>query len=297
MTFIPTLADVITDLCRRAGLDSTEIDVSQITGTDVSGYLITNQTDAKSAIQNLLAAYFIDCVESDFKLKFVPRGTNTAAMTVPEDDLGIKEDKAKLVEQTAQQQDLPREVSIIFIDSGIEYQQNKTQKQRSSRAVKTKQTLTMQLPMVLSPGDARQIAEKALYLAYLEGRPFSLNLWRAAYMQLDPTDVLAFVYQGRTYQIRIATDSIGVNYASKLDGVSEDSNAYSSSAVGGTAEGVPVETGNVEADTILFLFDIPYLEDTDAIADRSTSGFYVGASSSQSSWPGTVLYRDRKSVV
>lgn len=262
----------------------------------IGGYLLTRPCQVKTALQNLMAAHFIDVVESDFKLKFVPRGSETVAMAIPEDDLGLIGDKAKLSEQTAQEQELPKEVNVLFVDPNIDYQQNKVQKMRSSRAVSTMQSVTMTLPLVLDSTQARKIAEKALYLAYLEGKPFNLNLWKAVYMQLDPSDVVTFEYQGNTYQIRIADGAIGVNYTCQINGVSEDANTYLSYTGGGNGDGTPENPSAELADTLMFLLDLPYLSDTDAVGDRTLTGFYVGASSDKSSWGGAILYRSADDV-
>lgn len=284
-----SLAQRITEICRRSGVPSGDVDSSQIQDIVVGGYLLGGQSDAKSALQPLMAAFFVDAVESDFILKFVPRGVNASVMTIPEDDLGLVADAAKLTEEFAQEQELPREVEVLFVDADANYEQNKSQKKRSSRIVATQQKVTISLPIVLTPDQARQIAEKALYLSWLEGKPFSFNLWKAKYMLLDPTDVLQFVYQGNTYQMRVAQANVGAGYTIELSGVSETATAYNSSATGGTAEGNPTITAPPPAETILFLYDLPYLEDEDAIT--TGTGYYWAFSSASDGWDGGVLNR------
>jgi len=286
----PFLSDLTRDVCLRAGLTVDQIDVTQISNILINGYLLTNQTDAKSALQNPFAAYFVDAVESDFKLKFVPRGANASVLQIPESDLGLVADKAELQETYVQQADLPKSVSVTFIDPTIDWQQNTALKARSARAVKTKSTATLALPMVLTPVEARAIAEKSLYLAYYERRPYDFNLWKMAYAVLDPTDVVQFVYEGKVYQMRIVNTSLGVNYSLTLSGVSEDLNAYTSVTVAGIAAGVPSESGVPVLPTVLAMLDVPYLEDSDASADRSQTGFYWWSSSGKG-WPGDVLYK------
>lgn len=285
------LSDVFTDLCLRAGLTTAEIDVSACASIYIGGYVLTSQVDVKSALQNLLAAYFVDVVESDFKLKFIPRGSASTALTIPEADLGIAKDKGSVNEEIPQEQDLPRNVNVLFMDPNIAYQQNSSEQKRHTRAVKTKQLVTMSLPMVLTVSEARAIAEKALYLSYLEGKPFTFNLWKAAYMRIDPTDIIQFTYQGKTYRVRVTTDAVGADYSSKIAAVSEDSNSYLSTPPGADNPGVPPGWADPQAATVLFLFDIPYLQDLDAVADRSHSGYYVGVTSPEVTWPGAVEYK------
>jgi hypothetical protein len=289
----PYLDTVVTDLCQRAGLivsgPGTQIDVSQITTIPIKGYMLSSQADAKTALMNPMAAYFVDCCESDNKLVFVPRGANASVMTIPGSDLGLENDKCELVETIMQQQELPREVDILFIDPALDWQQNKMQKQRSSRVVKTLQVTTLSLPMVLTPTEARAIAEKSLYLSYLEARPYAMSLWKMIYSVIDPTDIIQFVYQGLTFQMRATSAALGAGFTVALAGVSETQTAYTSVVVGGGNTGVPIQTVKPSAQTTTFLLDVPYLEDTDAVADRSYTGFYFGMTSPLASWPGGVL--------
>ena len=92
----PLLSDVVTDLCKRAGLDpATQIDVSQLATANikpsgrVAGYCIQRNAIAAETLRVLMQAYFFDACESGGKIVFVPRGLNPAAMTIPEADLGL----------------------------------------------------------------------------------------------------------------------------------------------------------------------------------------------------------------
>jgi hypothetical protein len=107
-------------------------------------------------------------------------------------------------------------------------------------------------------------------------------------MPLDPTDVVSFVYQGITFTMRVSISNIGVSYTVELSGVSEAQAAYSSVAAGGDAEGVPPSVATGPVDTLLFLYDLPYLRDVDGIATGAT-GFYWAFSADSQSWPGGLL--------
>ena len=292
----PFLSDLIHDISIRCGLDGSQIDVSQCETIPVEGYLLTSQVDGKTALQNPLAAYFVDGVEEDFIMKFVPRGVNSSVMTIAEQDLGLVKDKAKLVETIPQQQELPQIVSVVFVDPSIDWQQNTQLKGRSSRAIKTKQTITMSLPMVFTTDQARAIAEKALYLAYLNSQPFDINIANMKYAVLSPTDVVQFVYENNTRQMRLMSTTMGVDYTLTLNGVSDDSNTYISVTTGVNAEGVPPNIGVPLSPSVLFLLDVPYLQDSDAVSDRSHSGYYWGGSASGSTWTGEILFKSDDNV-
>src|SRR5690242_1542685 len=114
-----TIAAMIEDLCKRAGLDPSLVDTSLLTDDNIqpvsnpTGYLINRPTQASTAIQEILKAFFIDACESEGKLKFVPRALARTPLTIPETDLGLEADQAELTEQQAHEQDLPRSVTVI----------------------------------------------------------------------------------------------------------------------------------------------------------------------------------------
>jgi hypothetical protein len=139
------LPDVVRDVCIRAGIEDDAIDVSLLTAENVHpdnivrGYAITRPTGAAEIIKVLFESYFFDACESDGKLKFVPRGL-PPALTIPEDDLGLLEDQAKIKpEQISQEQDLPFRVEVTYNDIAMDYQQGKQEKRRSNRVVHTRQ--------------------------------------------------------------------------------------------------------------------------------------------------------------
>lgn len=259
------------------------------TGQTVPGYLIGRPAGAASILQPLAKAYFFDMVESDGLLKAVPRG-GSSVMTIPEDDLGIDSDKAKLTDdQIIQEQDLPREVQVIYSDPAQDYQQNKQSKRRNSAVVKTLQQMIVQLPMALTADTAAQIAEKLQFLAYLERKQYGWSNWKAIYQLLDPTDVVQFVYGGATYQARLLKTSNGAGFVVQMSAVSEDSDQYtnSPSTVGGTTSGFQPGTAEAEVPTSFWLFDIPLLRDSDA--NPGGMGIYFAMFGS-TGWPGGILY-------
>jgi hypothetical protein len=198
------------------------------------GYLITQQKDGRSLIDDLKSAFFFDSCESDFKLKFIQRGgaAATTGVVIPEDDLGLVADKKKISETIIQDQDQPQQITITYLDPSIDYQQGSQQKRRSSRIVTSQNQTTTDLPLALSGSMARQIAEKTLQLAWLESQPYVLNLWKAYYGLLDPTDVVDFVFEDLTYQQRLTLATLGQNFALKMEGVSHSDAAYASKAAG-----------------------------------------------------------------
>lgn len=73
------LKDIVYDISMRTNeLAPQQVDVSQLTDL-VNGYCITNNMNARAAIEPLAQAYFFGSVESDSKVKFVKRGGQSIA--------------------------------------------------------------------------------------------------------------------------------------------------------------------------------------------------------------------------
>ena len=124
-----SVANMIVDLCGRAGIDSSLVDVSRVTDAALApagspaGYLIERPTQAVSALREICKAFFIDACESSGMLRFIPRFSQSVATVIPETDLGLSSDKAELTEQFAQENDLPEAVTTLYYDATLNYEQ------------------------------------------------------------------------------------------------------------------------------------------------------------------------------
>ena len=115
---MPDLRTSIIDICARAGLDTdVDIDVSQVTGV-FDGLAVTDRTSARDTLQTLLSVFFIDAVESDDRIKFVPRGQAVAAAIV-EDDLIPMSDAGDAVLQITRAQEADLRAGRGKSDRGI----------------------------------------------------------------------------------------------------------------------------------------------------------------------------------
>jgi Putative phage tail protein len=295
-TGLPTsvLASVVLNLCQRAGLDSGDVDVSllnsiNIVPTDVvAGYSVRQAKQAVDVIRVLMAAYFFDGCESDV-VKFIPRGLGSV-ITIPESDLGLLQDKSKLnPEQIAQEQDLPQLLTLTYRNPGKNYEPGKQQKSRSTRIVATRNQKQVDLDLVLTDPQAATIAEKLLWIFWLEQDSHAFKLWQPKYLVLEPCDIIQFVYSGITFEDRLVEANAGQGFALDLKAMSDGSFAYESTAKAGIGESVFSGAPEVQAPTLLFLLDIPLMRDGDA--NPGGTGFSFGMGSAIRGWPGAVLDR------
>jgi Putative phage tail protein len=293
---LSTVDQIVKDICLRTGLSNAQINVSQIASIVApGGYLVTRPSTGQAALAPLCSAYFFDACETGGQIAFVPRGNGAASLVIPEADLGMQKDNIKLSEEIGQIQDLPAQIQVLYNDRAIDYQQNHTRKIRHFRTVKTKNESVLELPLTIDSTTARQIAERALFLAYLERHPYEINLWKSVYLLYDPTDVINFTYEGLNFVMRVTKMTLGADFTTQLSGVNENANVYQSVIAGNSGIGVTPAKGKTLPDTVLFLFDVPLLRDSDA--QLSGSGYYFALSSlSPSTWPGGILAQSSDSV-
>lgn len=162
------LGDVVEDLCAAAGLSSGDIDHTALTDV-VEGYVVAGQTSVRSALEPLMQAFFFDAVESDGRLRFVPRG-QAAVAALSLDRAGAHPDGADpppmLTRTRMQEVELPREIAVSYLDRDAGYEQGT---QRSRRLeTDSREQRHLELPMALSATEAKRLADAWLDLAWAE---------------------------------------------------------------------------------------------------------------------------------
>lgn len=281
---------IVNAICQLATIPVENIDTSQLASIAVLGYPISSLMAGKDIINTLGQTYFFEARETDFKLQFIPRG-QPAILHIPEDDLGLVADGASIVESVQQEQDVPKNVEVMYIDPNVDYQQGQQKRIRHSRTKKTFNQTSISLPLVMNAQQAAQLADKLLWTAETERNTYKSNFWKAYYMLLDPCDVITFTYNGVVFTARINGNTIGQNFAVAGDMVREDSNTYASVVNGSNNTGFQGQVIGVLAKTLLWLLDIPYLQDTDADAAGNTGYYFAMApSSADGAWAAGVLY-------
>ena len=282
-----SLDAIVADIAGRVGFTSAQLDLSLIDGITCLGYVITNPTSAAQCIGPLCQAYLFDLIETDFLLKAVPRG-QASSWTIPETDLGLEEDKKKLLETITAYTDVPKNVTITYVDPALDYQQGSKRRKRHKKTTKSLNQTIINLPFVMGPTEAIQLADKLTWLSELEREAFDFNTWKALYMLMDPTDVITFTYEGLQFISRVIKSSIGQNYAVEISGVNQDANAYLSSQTASNQE--DFNKGGVAAfgPTLLYILDTTLMQDRDASPIGST-GFYFAFATPVIGNPGAAL--------
>jgi hypothetical protein len=277
------VADILRDLCLRAGIDDASIDVTNVSASTV-GYAITAEKSYGSAIMDLCHTYQIDMTESDYKLKFVQRGAGPI-VTIPQSDLSSSDpnDPSKYWEQKRTvEQEMPLQINVRYTDIDLDFQPGASYAKRIALPVPTvfsQRVKTLDLPVVAHNPGAQNIAETWLYTMWAERDTFKTMMGQK-YMWLDPCDNITVVFEsGDQVTLRIQTTEMGDDYTMKLDLASEDVETFVASNARGALVSFLPQTITQSSPMELMQFNVPLLQDSDDTGGTEMRIYYAGGGS------------------
>nr|HVY12830.1 phage tail protein [Alphaproteobacteria bacterium] len=280
-----SLATVVGDVLARAGYAEEDYDVSALEDEAVQGYSVPEPMAARAALSPLQTAFSFDLIESDAILKARMYGA------VPDVELDNAETRAALEKDDvpprsltlrAQELDLPREMTVTYIDPVLDYQKGSQRARRLTGAAHS--SANINLPVVCDADQAKQVAEAQLFRAWAERSQISFTLSRA-YAALDPGDVVSL--EGRALRLTDVRSNGGLINAEAL---AVDGAALSASATAANSGLGLSRSAATLVPSTLFLMDVPLLRNED-----DQPGFYAGLSG-RDGWRGAALYRSADGV-
>jgi hypothetical protein len=289
------VAEIVRDVCHRTGLESADIDVTDLASLEVGGHYISRQVPARVTLQTLASAFFFDGIESDHVLKFKTRGTDPVAQLTEGSLRRIDNTSGVVVgEERIQDVDLPSAVTVLYMDRDKEYTQGSQTTQRVALPAPTmysRNAVALELPMALTAEHARQTADVLLYNAWLERSSVKCTSdWR--WLRLDPADVVDLVLDsGASFRLRLTKADIGADLAYELSGLTEDSGVYNSPITSEGGLGVPQQLIRTAGPTKLFMFNTPLLRDVDDTARARAVVYYSMTTYNEQPWSAGFLFR------
>ena len=278
-----TLQSVVSDLCVRSGLEAADIDVSELSG-DVDGFVHSKVGPAAADLKQLQQAYTFDSVQSEYKIKFVPRG-GSSAVTLTSADLAAHEfgqDRPNLLTTTREiETGLPQRVNVKYVDANRAYDPNEQYAERlvtNSDAI-----LTTDLAISLTDDRAGEIADILLYEAWVGRQKYQFSLPKK-YSYLEPSDIVTLSLDSGDYRVRLESIDFGKPGLLECRGAADVAEIYTSDSSGVTGLSDDQDVSFASA-TEWQPLDIPILRDAD-----NDAGFYHASYSLLSGWPGMVLY-------
>lgn len=288
-----SVAAILAALCAEVGVTADMIDVSAVTATTV-GYVVRDNKACGAAIADLCHVYQIDMVESDYKLKFVPRGQAVVA-TLTQADLGsidAKDASQYWAATIAQEQEMPLQVNTKYSDPDLDFQPGSAYARRTALPVPTvfsKRKLTVDLPVIVTNAEAQVIAQNWLYTLWAERDTYQTVL-SPKFLWLDPTDNIVVDFDdGSTTTVRIESIETGADLALKLALASEDLTVYTPATTTGVTYGIGAQSIAAPGFGDLLQINVPLLQDGDAAAGLTR--IYYAVAASNAGWRGGLVYR------
>jgi hypothetical protein len=217
---ILTVEEAIEDILIRAGYLSNEFDVSNISAS-LSGYVITGPTNLQDALAPLMIAYdLVASVEEDV---LVFRG-RTSVPFITVDDWSAHEDGTDdfvrdIGLNDVTEDKLPREVVVDYIDKAADYAPG-SQREKRVVSVGVVNSEKLNIPVTLTAGQAKTIAQRELYRAWQNRNIVELHL-PPKYIRIREHTRIVATINGVTYNVFVTNVDRGYNFVVKVTGVLE----------------------------------------------------------------------------
>jgi GTA TIM-barrel-like domain/Putative phage tail protein len=216
-----SLASLVRDLCRRAGLPDSQIDVTALADV-VHGYSITALESPRASIAPLARQFGFDAVESEGVIRFQPRDRRPEA-TLAIDDLvaGSDADGEVLELVRAQETELPQALKwqLVRADEECDAMSVEARRATGSGLRVTSETFAIATPA----GDAERRCRRALLEAWVGRETASFRL-PPSRLALDPGDVVRLDHDDRLTALRLT--SLSDAESRTVEAVRTDASAY-----------------------------------------------------------------------
>lgn len=281
------LADVISAILEEAGLTTDDYDVSNVPALVVRGFTLNNPMQARAPIETLMATYNLYVQMVNGKMAFFQRG-HEDEITIDVDDLAahVADDNTPQAVTFSDTPgfDLPSETTVTYIDLDT-HMQSGLQRARRVNFV-TDGVNAIDLPIVLTSTQARQIAERRLWTAWAERQTMMVSL-PPKYFHVLEGDWIQVTEGGETFTGRVVSIDRGANFIHQMKAVIVQSQTADSDATG--EDGVYDAPGlYLPPPVSLFLWDGPAIRETDI----NTPVYYwaMAATDSADTWAGGSLW-------
>lgn len=279
-----TLADIVSDICVMAGIDTDDFDVTDLTQT-VIGYS-TIQGPAADMIAPLLEIHDVDAVPHDFGIKFRTRGA--AADELIESEQFHSQDGKRFELSIIPDIQLPVRVEFNYVDHTADQQPNTASDSLPLSSADSQRKKVFDLTTYASePNEAQPLVERYLRRQWFEREPGDAVL-DITWLKLEPGDVKSVDIDGEQRAIRI-TEITRSGLLVMAKWVRDDPRIHDQNASAGpTFDGRDDEVIFVPSPTKAVVMDIPYLYDSEAEINPQ---LHIGAGNyGAGNWPGAIFW-------
>ena len=268
------LADVVAEICERAGLEPNMYEVGRLEG-ETLGYFLSQNRDSYEGLEELALSNFFDVSSYDGKVNFIPRGDN-AVLELSSDQLIVDGDSDERTRDDAIKIPYLMQLEYYDIEGGLNPDIQQSDRSLDSRATGEKKLQSNETKDANTAKRQIVIAHKVAIEEQRGKRVFKLPLSRIG---LTVGDVVHL--DGERMRIdEVDVDSDHQKYTAIYDRKS----AYISNAEGYPVQ-VPTEPPSAAiGETAIEIIDTHVLNDAD---DRL--GFYIVAERTTERWEGAAI--------
>lgn len=275
-----TLAEIVASLCMRAGLSSSEIDVSELTER-VIGYTVATQTNAADAINTLAPAFFFDGAEWDAKTRFIKRGHDHVEVLTFDDS--VETDDPRIKETRAQDVELPATFILSYFDPAADLAVTTQRAARRAVTVNATGSDSLELPVVMSTNQAAQVADMLMKDKWASLSGVLEQTIPEKFSYLTPTDIVQIQADGAVFRARLG-QMTGQEGTLSYQATQDVQSAYTSDVEGLAPPPPDVGVDVPVSPTLAIYANLPALRDQD-----DQPGIYVAATGVNGPWPGALF--------
>lgn len=277
-----TVAQIIQEICDRAGLPAELIDVSELEETFCRGFMVVNQYPCFTALRSLSEVFLFDPSSFDGRVHFRVRGANSVA-TVTEDDM--LDDEQDI--QQARRSDaisIPRVLHLNYHDiaGGIATDKQSSERSGDRRSVGE---ASIQTAVLLNANEAARTTAINHKIMIEDQRGELKFCLPDSFIRLTPANNIIVQWQGRSIRSRISKIDINDGYQEYLL-LHDRQSAYTSNVEGIPAAPQTPPKSTVVGPTLIQPLDIHILRDAD---DSVGLSYYVAVSGVLEAWQGALV--------
>jgi len=246
------LGALVRELCRRAGLPDSLIDVGDLSDM-VPGFVISALESPRASTSVLARHFGFDAVESDGVIRFVPRGRQAVSTINPDDLVAGAGDVMELTR--GQETELPQAFKWQLVRPDEEYDAATVEARRVT--VEAARVASDSFPLAVSQEEADRRCRRALMEAWVGRETLTAKL-PPSRLVLDPGDVVSLANDGRLIDYRITR--IADAGARAFEAIRTDATIYDLPPGQYRPAKLPGATVYGPADVVLM--DLPQLDDT-----------------------------------
>jgi PAS domain-containing protein len=258
------------------------------------GYVLPRPMSARDAITPLASAFQFDAVEQDDVLVFRKRAGGVVASVPYADLVQERPDASALNEQRAQDAELPRELTVRYLDADRAGEPNAQSWRRPvspTPTVSATASSTLDLPIPLTGGEAKAIARRLITATWRERTRLSFAVG-PRHARLVPTDPITLgLADGATIRSRVLSTQLGANWTTRIDAVTEDAAAYALTAPADGGSGWVPPTLPLPYAVRLLLPDLPLLLDADDLGGAGLREYALIGGYRGQAFRGATLFR------